>query len=327
MHTSVPVPLWIAAAVTLVLLVAADLIAVAQRDGRPPLRTCLWWVAANVSAAALFGVALLATDGRAGTEFFAGYLTEYSLSVDNLFVFLVIMNTFAVPAYARDRTLLIGIVLSFVLRAVLIVGGTWLVSAASWTFYLFGLLLVYTAVGLLREQDQDDEFQEYAVLRWLRRYLPIAPAYDRDRLRTRVDARAMWTPLVVVVGAIAIANVVFALDSIPAILGLTTDAFVILTANAFALLGLRQLFFVVEALLTRLVYLQPALALVLAFIGVKLVLEGLRGSHVQHLGAVTVPEIGIIPSLAFIVVVLGLAAVASLTFGARTPADRQEGAR
>ena len=137
----------------------------------------------------------------------------------------------------------------------------------------------------------------------------------------------MWTPLVVVVGAIAIANVVFALDSIPAILGLTTDAFVILTANAFALLGLRQLFFVVEALLTRLVYLQPALALVLAFIGVKLVLEGLRGSHVQHLGAVTVPEIGIIPSLAFIVVVLGLAAVASLTFGARTPADRQEGAR
>jgi len=175
-HTSVPVPLWVAAAVTLVLLVAADLVAVAQRDARPSLRTCLWWVAANVSAAALFGVALLATDGRAGTEFFAGYLTEYSLSVDNLFVFLVIMNTFAVPAYARDRTLLIGIVLSFVLRAVLIVGGTWLVSAASWTFYLFGLLLVYTAVGLLREQNEHDEFPEYAVLRWLRRYLPIAPA-------------------------------------------------------------------------------------------------------------------------------------------------------
>ena len=237
------------------------------------------------------------------------------------------MNTFAVPAYARDRTLLIGIVLSFVLRAVLIVGGTWLVSAASWTFYLFGLLLVYTAVGLLREQDEDDEFQEYAVLRWLRRYLPIAPAYDRDRLRTRVDARAMWTPLVVVVGAIAVANVVFALDSIPAILGLTTDAFVILTANAFALLGLRQLFFVVEALLTRLVYLQPALALVLAFIGVKLVLEGLRGSHIQHLGSLDVPEIGILPSLAFIVVVLGVAAVASLTFGARAPAGRQEGRR
>jgi tellurite resistance protein TerC len=324
-HTSVPVPLWVAAAVTLVLLVAADLVAVAQRDARPSLRTCLWWVAANVSAAVLFGAALLATDGRAGTEFFAGYLTEYSLSVDNLFVFLVIMNTFAVPAYARDRTLLIGIVLSFVLRAVLIVGGTWLVSAASWTFYLFGLLLVYTAVGLLREQDEDDEFQEYAVLRWLRRYLPIAPAYDRDRLRTRVDARAMWTPLVVVVGAIAVANVVFALDSIPAILGLTTDAFVILTANAFALLGLRQLFFVVEALLSRLVYLQPALALVLAFIGVKLVLEGLRGSHVQHLGSLDVPEIGILPSLAFIVVVLGVAAVASLTFGARAPAGRQEG--
>ena len=119
MHTSVPVPLWFAAAVILVLLVTADLIAVAQRDGRPTLRTCLWWVAANVSAAVLFGVALLAADGRAGTEFFAGYLTEYSLSVDNLFVFLVIMNTFAVPAYARDRTLLIGIVLSFMALALI----------------------------------------------------------------------------------------------------------------------------------------------------------------------------------------------------------------
>jgi tellurite resistance protein TerC len=277
-------------------------------------------VAGNVSAAVLFGVVLLAVDGDAGTEFFAGYLTEYSLSVDNLFVFLVIMNTFGVPAFARDRTLLIGIVLSFVMRALLIVGGTWLVSAASWTFYLFGLLLVYTAVGLLKEQDEDAEFQEYRVLGWLRRYLPIAPAYDGDRLRTRRDGRVMWTPLVVVVAAIAVANVVFALDSIPAILGLTTDAFVILTANAFALLGLRQLFFVVEAMLSRLVYLQPALALVLAFIGVKLVLEGLRGSHIRRVGALGVPEIGILPSLAFIVGVLGIAAVASLTIGAR-PAD------
>ena len=321
MHTSVPLSLWVAAAVLLVLLVTADLLAVARRRGRPSLRTCLWWVAVNVSAAVVFGVALLATDTQAGTEFFAGYLTEYSLSVDNLFVFLVIMNTFGVPPVARDRTLLIGIVLSFLMRAVLIVGGTWLVSAASWTFYLFGLLLVYTAVGLLREEDQDDGFQEYGVLRWLRRYLPIAPAYDGDRLRTRVDGHRMWTPLVVVIAAISVANVVFALDSIPAILGLTQDAFVILTANAFALLGLRQLFFVVEALLSRLVYLQPALALVLAFIGIKLILEGLRGSHVDHLGALTVPEVGILPSLAFIVGVLVVAAVASLRVGARAPVD------
>jgi tellurite resistance protein TerC len=311
--------------VLLVALVTVDLVAVARRSQRPgqrpgqrpSLRTCLWWVAANVTVALLFGAALLLVDGRAGTEFFAGYLTEYSLSVDNLFVFLVIMNTFAVPAAARDRTLLIGIVLSFVLRAVLIVGGTMLVSAASWAFYIFGLLLVYTAVGLLREQEPDEEFREYAVLRWLRRYLPMSPSYVGDRLRTRLDGRRMWTPLVVVVAAIAVANVVFALDSIPAILGLTQDAFVILTANAFALLGLRQLFFVVEALLSRLVYLQPALALVLAFIGVKLVLEGLRGSHVDHLGAVAVPNIGIVPSLAVIAGVLAVAAVASLTIGAR----------
>jgi TerC family integral membrane protein len=320
-HTSVPPSLWIVATVVLALLVGADLVAVARRTERPSLRTSLCWVGLDIGAAVVFGVALLARDGRAGTEFFAGYLTEYSLSVDNLFVFLVIMNTFAVPVAARDRTLLIGIVLSFLMRAVLIVGGTVLVAAASWTFYLFGLLLLYTAVGLLRGQDQDEEFEEYRVLRWLRRYLSLAPAYVGDRLRTRVDGRTMWTPLVVVVAAIALANVVFALDSIPAILGLTHDAFVILTANAFALLGLRQLFFVVEALLSRLVLLQPALALVLAFIGVKLVLEGLRGSHVDHLGAVAVPEVGILPSLAFIASVLGVAALASLAIGPRTPDD------
>ena len=319
MHTSVPPSLWIVATVVLVLLVGADLLAVARRTERPSLRTCLWWVALNVSAAVVFGVALLAVDGRAGTEFFAGYLTEYSLSVDNLFVFLVIMNTFGVPSAARDRTLLIGIVLSFLMRAVLIVGGTVLVAAASWTFYVFGLLLVYTAVGLLRGQEQEEVFEEYRLLRRLRRHLPMAPSYVGDRLRTRVDGRMLWTPLVVVVAAIAVANVVFALDSIPAILGLTQDAFVILTANAFALLGLRQLFFVVEALLSRLVYLQPALALVLAFIGVKLVLEGLRGSHVDHLAALAVPEVGILPSLAFIVVVLGVAA--ALSTRARTPTD------
>jgi tellurite resistance protein TerC len=317
--------LWVVAAVLIVALVTVDLVALARRsqhpDQRPSLRTCLWWVAANVTAALLFGVSLIVVDGRAGTEFFAGYLTEYSLSVDNLFVFLVIMNTFAVPAAARDRTLLIGIVLSFVLRAVLIVGGTVLVSAASWAFYVFGLLLVYTAVGLLREREPDEEFREYAVLRWLRRYLPMSASYVGDRLRTRLDGRRVWTPLVVVVAAIAVANVVFALDSIPAILGLTQDAFVILTANAFALLGLRQLFFVVEALLSRLVYLQPALALVLAFIGVKLVLEGLRGSHVDHLAGLAVPDIGILPSLGFIAGVLAVAAVASLTIGARRGAS------
>jgi TerC family integral membrane protein len=323
-HTSVSPSLWIVATILLVLLVAADLVAVSRRAERPSLRTCLWWVALNVTAAVVFGIALLAAEGHAGTEFFAGYLTEYSLSVDNLFVFLVIMNTFQVPAPARDRTLLIGIVLSFLMRAVLIVGGTVLVSAASWTFYLFGLLLLYTAVGLLREQTPDDEFQEYAMLRRLRRHLPIAPAYDGDRLRTRVDGRAMWTPLVVVVAAISVANVVFALDSIPAIFGLTQDAFVILSANAFALLGLRQLFFVVEALLSRLVHLQSALAIVLGFIGIKLVFEGLRGSHVDHLFGLPVPEVGILPSLVFIVGVLGLAATASLTIGRRASVDPVE---
>ena len=311
MSSSVSPSIWVVTALVLVAMVVVDLVVLGRRTGPITLGTSLRWVGLYVGLAVLFGIGLLAVDRQAGSEFFAGYLTEYSLSVDNLFVFMLIMAKFQVPVAAQDRALLIGIVLSLFMRAVLIAGGAALVSAASWAFYIFGALLIYTAVGLLRE-DEEEEFNEYAVIRALRRVVPLSRDYDGANLRTRIDGRRMWTPLMIVVASIAIANVVFALDSIPAILGLTQDTFVILTANAFALLGLRQLFFVVEGLLSRLVFLKYGLAVVLAFIGFKLVTEGLEGEHVEKVLGVVVPHISTLFSLAVIGGALVVAATASL---------------
>jgi tellurite resistance protein TerC len=250
--------------------------------------------------------------GQSGAEFFSGYITEYSLSVDNLFVFVIIMTRFAVPPLAQDKVLYIGIVLSMLMRAVFILAGAALIAAASWTFYLFGVLLVYTAVTLLRDDDDEPDFQEYKALRVLRRVLPLTRDYHDDKLTVREDGKRKYTPLVIAISAIGLANVIFALDSIPAIFGLTQDAFVIFTANAFALMGLRQLYFLVGGLLERLVYLNLGLSAILAFIGVKLIIEALHGSHIDHVGAVPLPEIGIVTSLGFIIAVLALASAASL---------------
>ncbi|MBF4766300.1 TerC/Alx family metal homeostasis membrane protein [Nocardioides agariphilus] len=320
MHTAVAPQVWVATVLLLAGLVTLDLVMLARRPGSLTLAHSVRWVIAYVLAAVLFGVAL-ATWGPpdTGTEFFAGYVTEYSLSVDNLFVFLLIMAKFDVPANAQDKVLLIGIVFSMLLRGTFITGGSVLVSAASWSFLVFGLLLIYTAIGLLRGDDGPDEYEEFRLLRALRRAVPISDTYDADRLRVTVAGATMWSPIVVAVGAIALADVVFALDSIPAIFGLTRDPYVILSANAFALLGLRQLFFLVEGLLDRLVFLSYGLALILGFIGLKLVAEGLHGSHVEHVGPVEVPVIGIGPSLIFIIVVLTIVSAASLL--KRVPAE------
>jgi TerC family integral membrane protein len=310
--STVSLPVWGATLVFLLAVVALDLVVIARRSGAVSLASATRWVCFYVALAVAFGVVLLAAGGGdRGTQFFAGYITEYSLSVDNLFVFVIIMHKFAVPEIARDKVLYIGIVLSMVLRAVFILAGAAFIAAASWSFYLFGILLLYTAVTLLTGDDEA-EFEENVVVRGLRRVLPLTKEYDGDRLAVRREGRRMVTPLVIAISAIAVANVVFALDSIPAIFGLTQDAYVILTANAFALMGLRQLYFLVGGLLERLVYLNIGLSAILAFIGVKLVIEGLHGSHIDHLGSVPLPEIGILTSLAFIVAVLVAAAVASL---------------
>jgi tellurite resistance protein TerC len=312
--SAVPPLVWVLTALGFLAVVVLDLVVIGRRSAPVTIRQATGWVVFYVALAAVFAVGLFAfRGGTTGGEFVAGYITEYSLSVDNLFVFVIIMARFRVPAVAQDKVLYIGIVISMLLRAVFIAAGAAAIAAASWVFYLFGAFLVYTAVRLAVEQDEEgEEYQENAAVRGLRRVLPIAPDYVGRSLTTTVAGRRSMTPMVVVIAAISIANVVFALDSIPAIFGLTTDPYVILTANAFALMGLRQLYFLIGGLLERIVYLNKGLALILAFIGFKLLIEALHGSHVDHLGPFHLPEIGIAASLAFILVTLAVTTVASL---------------
>jgi tellurite resistance protein TerC len=300
-------------AVGFLAIVALDLVVIGRRKTAVTMRQATLWVVFYVALAALFAVGLFVfRSGTSGSEFVAGYITEYSLSVDNLFVFIIIMARFAVPALAVDKVLYIGIVVSMLLRGVFIAAGAAAIAAASWVFYIFGAFLVYTAVRLAFDGENDDDFKENAVLRGLRRVLPITPAYVGSDLTTRVSGRRMMTPLVIVIAAISVANVVFALDSIPAIFGLTTDPYIVLTANAFALMGLRQLYFLIGGLLRRIIYLNVGLSVILAFIGVKLVIEALHGSHIDEIGSIPLPEIGIVTSLAFILATLGVTVGASL---------------
>jgi tellurite resistance protein TerC len=250
-----------------------------------------------------FGVALLAGP-RYGGEFFAGWITEYSLSVDNLFVFVLIMGAFAVPRAQQQTVLSVGIILALALRGLFIAVGAEAIARFDWLFYVFGAFLGYTAWKLLRhkDSDEDEEFHENAVLRLVR------------RLGWR------WiTPMVVVMIAIGTTDLLFALDSIPAIFGLTREPYLVFTANAFALMGLRQLFFLIGGLLDRLRYLNTGIAIVLSFIGVKLIVEALH-----HDGLSWAPEIPILVSLAVIVGTLTLTAAASLLVGRRRSAPSTE---
>ncbi|WP_460664358.1 TerC/Alx family metal homeostasis membrane protein [Kribbella swartbergensis] len=327
-----PPVVWVLTVVGLLAVVAFDLVVIARRDHTVTIKDATRWVLFYVGLAGMFAVGLFLFAPAAGTtggEFVAGYITEYSLSVDNLFVFVIIMARFAVPSLAQDKVLYIGIVVSMVLRAVFILAGAAAIAAASWVFYVFGAFLVYTAIRLALESDDEtadswSESQENAVLRGLRRILPLSHEYDGARLVTRVDGRRMVTPLVIVISAIGMANVIFALDSIPAIFGLTQDAYIVLTANAFALMGLRQLYFLIGGLLERVIYLNVGLSVILAFIGVKLIVEALHGSHIDDIGAIHLPHIGILTSLGFIAGTLFVTTLASLVKSAYDRRVRSE---
>jgi TerC family integral membrane protein len=302
---------WVITVVVLLAIIVLDLTVIARRQRTVTTKDAVRWVLVYVGVAAAFAAGLfIFLPGSAGQEFVAGYITEYSLSVDNLFVFMIIMARFSVPALAQDKVLYIGIVLSLVLRAVFIFAGAAAIAAASWVFYLLGGFLIYTAIQLaLEDSDEEPDFHHNAALRFLHR---ISEDYNGRRLATRESKRRLLTPLVIVIAAIGMANVVFALDSIPAIFGLTSDAYIIFTANALALMGLRQLYFLIEGLLEKVVYLNKGLAVVLGFIGVKLVVEALHGSHVDEFGSFHLPEIGTVTSLLFIVATLAITTVLSV---------------
>jgi tellurite resistance protein TerC len=251
-----------------------------------------------------------------GAEYFAGYLVERSLSVDNLFVFVVIMSTFAVPAEYQQRVLTFGILAALVLRAIFIALGAALISVFSFMFLIFGLLLVVTAVQLFRHRDQDPEIEDNALVRLTRRVVPVTDEYDNGRMVTRIGGRRVVTPLFLVFIAIGSTDLLFALDSIPAVFGVTEEAFIVFACNAFALMGMRPLYFLVTGLLDRLVYLSTGLSVILGFIGVKLLL------HWGHLQNHDIPEIKTGTSLIVIAVILAITVIASLMKSSQDPQAR-----
>jgi len=321
----VDLPLWfkVATSATLGLLLLVDLALVARRPHAPSLKEATAWVVFYVSLALGFAVLLLGVaGGRPAGEFLAGWLTEYSLSVDNLFVFVVIMSRFAVPRANQQVVLMIGIILSLVLRGGFILVGAAAIERFSWVFYFFGAFLVYTAVQLARQGETDEsDFEENVLIRGARRALPIAREYRGARLTTSVGGRRMLTPMVIVFIAIGSTDLLFALDSIPAIFGLTKDPFIVFTATLFALMGLRQLYFLLGGLLDRLVYLSFGLSVILGFIGVKLVLEALHANELPFVNGgeplTSVPTISILWSLTVIIGVLAVTTVASLAAARR----------
>jgi tellurite resistance protein TerC len=298
-------------------VLAFDVFIIGRRPHEPSMRECAIAIGIYTSLAVLFGLWVwLDYGGRYAGEFYAGWLTEYSLSVDNLFVFIIIMSRFSVPRKYQQEALLIGIILALVFRGIFIALGAVAIETVSWIFYIFGAFLIYTAWGLIRHKDNDeDEYQENRVIRFARRRLPATDEYDGVKLIVKRNGKRLITPMLIVMIALGSTDILFALDSIPAIYGLTQEPYLVLTANVFALMGLRQLYFLLGGLLDRLVYLSAGLSVVLAFIGVKLVLHALHENELPFINGgehVDVPEIPTWLSLVVIVITLAVTAVASL---------------
>jgi tellurite resistance protein TerC len=315
----VELPVWfeVTTLVGLTVLLLADLAIVARRPHEPSMREAGLWVGFYVALALIFGAVFWAvTNGTLATEFYAGWLTEYSLSIDNLFVFVIIMARFRVPRNLQQQALMVGIIIALVLRGLFILAGAALIARFTWVFYFFGAFLVYTAINLVRHRGEEDEYEENAFIRRMRKILPITQDFQGAKIRVTENGKKFWTPMIIVFLALGTTDLIFALDSIPAIFGLTREPFIVFTANVFALMGLRQLYFLLGGLLQRLVYLSIGLAVILAFIGVKLVMEALHDNSLPFINGgepiEAVPHIPIWLSLSIILGVLVLATIASL---------------
>ncbi|KUG54293.1 tellurium resistance protein TerC [Serinicoccus chungangensis] len=315
----VPAGLWIATVGLVLVMLTVDLVGHVRTPHAPTLREATAWSVAYVGIGLLFGLVVLwQGGGEFAIQYYAGFLTEKSLSVDNLFVFVLIMNSFAVPRVYQQKVLFIGIIIALVLRTVFIFLGAAFVSAFAWIFYIFGLFLLWTAIAQLRAaaKPEDEEYHENGITRLTRRVLPTTETYVEGKMMVRVDGRLMITPMLIVMVAIGSADILFAVDSIPAIFGITQEVFLVFAANAFSLLGLRQLYFLVGGLLDRLVYLHYGLAAILAFISAKLLIHALHENELAFINGGepvhAIPEIAPVPSLVVIVVILAVTTVASL---------------
>ncbi|SDK11095.1 tellurite resistance protein TerC [Actinopolyspora mzabensis] len=299
---------WLATLAGLVVLLLLDLVIVDRKPHEVKAGEAARWVVFYVACALLFGLGVWWFGGHDfAIQYFTGYVVEYSLSVDNLFIFMVIMSSFAVPSIHQHRVLLIGIVLALVFRGLFIAVGAQLISRFVWVFFVFGAFLLWTAISMLRNNEESDD-PENAVVRWVRKAYPVTEQFHGTRMSIRIDGKRWLTPMFIVIVAIGSADVMFAVDSIPAIFGITQDAFLVFTANAFALMGLRQLYFLLGDLVDRLVYLSTGLSVILAFIGFKLIVHALHDYGL----APDWLEIGNFLSLGVIVLVLLVTAVASL---------------
>jgi len=314
---------WIITIAVTIAFFVYEFFAHVRKPHEPTIGESARWSAFYIGLALLFGVGIGVVSGWTyGGEYFAGYLTEKALSIDNLFVFLLVMTGFAVPKAYQQKVLMIGIVIALVLRGGFIAIGATLIENLSWVFYIFGALLLFLAWKQAFGNHESDPANG-AFMRFVRRHLPVTDDYHGDRLTVRLDGKRFVTPMLLTIIAIGFIDLIFAVDSIPAIYGLTNEAYIVFTANAFALMGLRQLFFLIGGLLERLVYLAQGLAVILAFIGVKLVFHALHvnelpfingGHHVEW-----IPEIPIWFSLLFIAATIAVATVASLV---KTRGDR-----
>ncbi|MFE1309529.1 TerC/Alx family metal homeostasis membrane protein [Streptomyces sp. NPDC058755] len=305
----ISVALWALTIVGLAALIAVDFF-IGRKPHDVSIKEAGVWTVVWIALAGLFGLGLLVFGGgQPAGEFFAGFITEKSLSVDNLFVFVLIMAKFAVPSQYQQRVLLVGVLIALALRVVFIAAGAAIIASFSWVFYLFGAFLIWTAWKLIQEaraEEEDEAYEENRLLKAAERRFGVADRYHSTKLWVQENGKRVMTPMLVVVLAIGTTDVLFAMDSIPAIFGLTQDPYIVFTANAFALMGLRQLYFLIGGLLKKLVHLSYGLSVILGFIGVKLVL------HALHESGVHVPEISIPVSLGVICTVLVVTTITSL---------------
>jgi tellurite resistance protein TerC len=314
----VPTWVWWTTIIVTVSFLLFDVVISGRKPHEPSMREVSLALAFYISLAVAFGIGVWGLAGHDyGVQFFAGWLTEYSLSVDNLFIFIIIMAKFGVPRKYQQEALLIGIVLALVMRGVFIFVGAAAINQFSWIFYLFGFFLVYTAVKLAKEgSEDDDDYEENRLIKWVETHLPATDQWHGVSIIVKENGKRLITPMFLVVLALGTTDLLFALDSIPAIYGLTQEPYLVLTANIFALMGLRQLYFLIGGLLQRLVYLSYGLAVLLGFIGVKLILHAMHENEVPFINGgehiAWAPDIPILVSLGVIIGILAITTVASL---------------
>jgi tellurite resistance protein TerC len=301
---NVSLTMWLVTVGAILVLVVMDFLTVSRKPHEVSFREAALWSVFYIAVAVAFGVFIWVWQGGDfGTQYFAAYLVEKSLSVDNLFVFVIILAQFAVPSIYHQRVLLVGVVLALVLRAIFIAVGAAALAAFSFTFVIFGAILIWTGIQLFRHRDADPEPKDNLVVRTVRKWYPVTPDYHDTKLFVRIDGKRMITPLMLVMVAIASTDLLFALDSIPATFGVTQEPYLVFTANAAALLGLRALYFLLKGLLSKLIYLSMGLAIILVFIGFKLILTFAHEVNNDIPKIPTVFSLGVIAAILIIVTI------------------------